>query len=763
MFDNNETFAAISNDKQIQAKLNTSQNFRSMYDPMTFDSENNPPIASNSEFINNQTSRLDQTNMTYGVTNDMSHTNMLPNFKATKAGYGSVGIAEQQLNDYKNTKNALFTGNKEKMFLQSKRESRPFFEPIEGAGYVYGMPVCTEQMKEYMMPSRFKNNEKPIQEVRVTPGLNLNYYQNKTSGGYNEDYRVMPKTVDELRTTSKPKINLGETARIPNNQNPCNRPMEPNFVQYKPPTFAVLDDPVNKYSYVPAPQQSGEYHVPITSRNVTTAEYYGTQKFYADRGVPEELHGAAHSPKRETFVSNRAGGGTGNLANNNKSYVQDDEDKPKTTLREYLYSNYVGTVIQNGGGNNYVIDDEDIPRVPQREQLCDQIILNGLKAIVEQGIVYDENTMIPKTTLRQNTNIGDKRNQTPYTQEAGNSRVYDTNTPDVTRKDQLAVKDTTLHQMYNPANNKNRTYDTNTPEKTKKDMIAMRKTIQQLYNATLTRGRTYDTNTPMVTKKDQLAKKNTIGNLFNSSTGKGRVFDTNIPEVTKKEITTIVNSIQQLYNGSCLKSQVYDTNELEKTKKDLLVFANYIGQLSARVAKSQNYDTNTPDATKKDMTAFNNFVQQIQGIVGNSPVYNDDWIPQTTKNDMVAHNTYGGGALSAQSTFQQRRRADIETALFNIAKEESFVRPLPTNSGPTVGPTVAYTNYKVSKPQLDFGNRELPLPPIHTIDRFDDVLTRLGNTFPDTSDHFNTFVEENLQHNPFVNNVVHKSVPKSNL
>jgi hypothetical protein len=93
--------------------------------------------------------------------------------------------------------------------LQHKKEVGCFFEPTKGMTNICGMDAnANDFYVNRIAPSFNRNNEFPIDQVRVGPGIN-NGYTNVATGGFQQaDTRefVMPPTVDELRVLTNPKM-----------------------------------------------------------------------------------------------------------------------------------------------------------------------------------------------------------------------------------------------------------------------------------------------------------------------------------------------------------------------------------------------------------------------------------------------------------------------------------------------------------------------------------------------------------------------------
>jgi hypothetical protein len=91
---------------------------------------------------------------------------------------------------------------------QRKQAVECFFEPSAGYGYVCGMPDSTDFMKNRVGEFGRRANDFPIEQVRVGPGVGKGFTATP-DGGYQQSATlnyIMPKTVDELRVATNPKL-----------------------------------------------------------------------------------------------------------------------------------------------------------------------------------------------------------------------------------------------------------------------------------------------------------------------------------------------------------------------------------------------------------------------------------------------------------------------------------------------------------------------------------------------------------------------------
>ena len=135
---------------------------------------------------------------------DFKHNNMVPFFGArVKGSSGGHDGAQSRLDNMQGAGSQYIR----------KREQAPLFKPQANMTWANGMPNTTEFMLSRQNPSTKMNNIKPWDEQRVAPGLGQGYTTQGSGSGYNaavEDRKAwLPKTVNELRVETNPKITFG--------------------------------------------------------------------------------------------------------------------------------------------------------------------------------------------------------------------------------------------------------------------------------------------------------------------------------------------------------------------------------------------------------------------------------------------------------------------------------------------------------------------------------------------------------------------------
>ena len=78
--------------------------------------------------------------------------------------------------------------------------------------FAHGAPNTTDFIQSRMVQSRNISNNKPWEEVRVGPGLNKGF-TSEGSNGFNAGMEArqewLPRTVDQLRVKTNPKVTFG--------------------------------------------------------------------------------------------------------------------------------------------------------------------------------------------------------------------------------------------------------------------------------------------------------------------------------------------------------------------------------------------------------------------------------------------------------------------------------------------------------------------------------------------------------------------------
>lgn len=146
----------------------------------------------------------DQTVLTMAGTQvkreEFTHNNMMPFFR---------GSMRQNMDPLAHaTTLEKFTGSASSVPFQHKKEVQCLFEPTPGFTNIYGMQNSSDFYNQHIEAPRARNNDFPIEPVRVGRGLGQGFTATP-EGGFQQsntlDY-IRPKNVDELRVATKPKL-----------------------------------------------------------------------------------------------------------------------------------------------------------------------------------------------------------------------------------------------------------------------------------------------------------------------------------------------------------------------------------------------------------------------------------------------------------------------------------------------------------------------------------------------------------------------------
>jgi hypothetical protein len=184
--------------KSNNVKYNGSKNTSDHY----FKPDNYVETNKTNEQMNNNFVSINGNTMN---TQNFEHNNMVPFFGSN---------VTQQVGDKYDGLLDLYTGSGNNSI--KKTEQAPLFKPEKNMHHIYGAPNTNDFIKERMEANitNKMSNVKPWQEIKVGPGLNKGF-TSKGSGGFNSGMESRdswkPKTVDELRTETNPKVTYGGT------------------------------------------------------------------------------------------------------------------------------------------------------------------------------------------------------------------------------------------------------------------------------------------------------------------------------------------------------------------------------------------------------------------------------------------------------------------------------------------------------------------------------------------------------------------------
>ena len=159
-----------------------------------------------------------------------------------------------------------------------KREVKSFFDAKPGTGNPFGGQVETDFEQSRMVSGQHMHNVFPIDQIRVGPGAN-DGYTNLGKGGFQQDQLrefELPKTTDEIRVSTKPKLSY-EPPVIPGSNQITQPGIQADVNKNKPDRFAVLgsDHWNTAVGAQTAPHIYPEQPMKTQARESTTVAYEG--------------------------------------------------------------------------------------------------------------------------------------------------------------------------------------------------------------------------------------------------------------------------------------------------------------------------------------------------------------------------------------------------------------------------------------------------------------------------------------------------------
>jgi len=322
-----------------------------------------------------------------------------------------------------------------------KCEIGSLYDLTKDMGNVYGAQDKNDQIRDHIVAPRIRNNEFPIEQVRVGPALGKGYGTEGVGGFQQAEVRdfAMPKCVDELRTANNPKqtydarILDGLKTSLPSNKSAVgvfDKNRAETFTEQESDRWFVTKGMYLKQSNIP------DQDLKDTKRQETTREYMGAAALAEGKGQQLQSE-PANDPLREqlpgfgvlnpTIVNKKLGlkddygKGTilvydnerqitgarvykGNVTSIVKSLVAPIVDAVKITKKDGNVNNprLFGNAAPQLPEKLTVYDPNGIARTTIKETLLhDDTGRGNIKGTAQASIVYDPTEIAAKTTARQ--------------------------------------------------------------------------------------------------------------------------------------------------------------------------------------------------------------------------------------------------------------------------------------------------------------------------------------------------------------------------
>jgi hypothetical protein len=287
----------------------------------------------------------------------------------------------------------------------NKVEQAPLFKPEDNVQWASGQPSVTDFMQSRTTPGMTRNNVKPFESEMVAPALNGGY-NTSGQGGFNSGMeardKYMPKTVNELRAATNPKMEYS----LAGHQGPANSIIKNTGImgkmeQHKPDTYFVQtqDRWLKTTGEEKAPTARSQQEVHDTAR-MTSQSYSGIAAPAGERTaayLPGNYEASTRTqlpgqPLTNLTGPNRGTDTTGvkksyNNVNTNRS-IGDDAGTARTFGSGL--STAIGAVIS---------PLTDIFRPTKKQEVIDNVRIYGdAGSGVERAPMVDPNDTLPTTT-----------------------------------------------------------------------------------------------------------------------------------------------------------------------------------------------------------------------------------------------------------------------------------------------------------------------------------------------------------------------------
>lgn len=711
------------------------------FNQLTFDNKGIPQTynnVKNSVKLFNKLNIIDESSFNkdsdgrYGVTGDMTHINMEPDFNSKTKGFNPM--LKEQWDKMSTRKVELFTGSDQNPQFKHKSEVQSLFKPeTNKVDSVTGTPVFTDFYQSRYIPSDKRQGEKPFQPVRVTPGLNLGYNQTGNTG-FQDLYRALPRNIDELRPLTRPKVSFKSTTAGPAKMGEKRRV---NGLQIKktPESFYVnsLDSLVPTNDEFTGPAIYGTYIADQTNRSIAgDTTHLNPAVTNVSKSTPKYLQGENSLPFKISYEQS----GPNNINNPSLSantYLVNYENSiPEQTLRNASETNREITNINGNYKTIPLINFKNlIPDVTRKEITADRNVITNISNSIK-SYLYNSINSIPDDTLRSIissnvilTNVnGDRKEGYIYDKS---SSIPDATLRNVT-EESVILTNVSNHERSYIFNNLN-----GIPDPT------LRNIVNTLFSQGGLNFKGSSTNNYLYNKDnaipDQTLRNNTetISNI-NNVTGNNKKeyllnYINSVPDTTLRNITENNSSLigtKGNYNNNYLFN--HDNAIPDQTLRSLVTSIVKIGNVNGNHKSTYliNYLNSIPDTTLREITSNNTNLTGISGneIKGYLINYLNS-IPDTTLREITSDNINIGnqrGETKKQYIFnfdagipdptnrsqtettknitgirdneQNRSRLDYNNALLNTEKEVVAKGRAPVSVKNNIGPTQKFIQYQ---------------------------------------------------------------------
>jgi hypothetical protein len=634
-----------------KTKLSQQNQYLEQFEDMKFDTKNGPTsmnaVHNSSSLINRTNTERELAlkgsysnyaepnvtgdNMGYGVTNKFNHINMVPNFKTS-----SYGASNTKIDSISQRKMELFIGKESTK--GPKTENKPLFDPIMNATNIFGMPVNVEYATERYIPSLEKRNQKPFQETRITPGLNLG---NNEINPIGNSYRPQVKTIDELRVADKQQITY-TTPVVTAGVRGVRRGLIGENKKNKPEKTKEwgTDRHVKNYGYVSAPLIYGKVdqrNLATVNRGTSDIMYFGPAQNDVAQSTPTELREHWEGSLKQNYEEAEPRNAI--LVEGLSARTDSRKFIPDPTQREQNLS-YVNPAKLVDGGKSYMIDRSDVPN-PTMRDVHDEYDRSGqaITGNIYKGPAYDP-ADVQDPTMRDIHAEYDRSGQA-ITGNLYKGIAYDpSDVSDPTMRN--------IHAEYDRSGQaitgnvfKTRAYDpSDVSEPTMRNIHAEYDRSGQAITGNVFKTRAYDpSDVSDPTMRNIHAEYDRSGQAITGNIYKGTAYDpSDVSDPTMRDIHAEYDRSGQAITGNVFKTRAYDPSDVsDPTMRNIHSEYDRSGQaITGNVFKTRAYDPlDVSDPTMRDIHAeYDRSGQAITGNVFKTRAYDPLDVPNITRREI---------------------------------------------------------------------------------------------------------------------------------
>jgi hypothetical protein len=325
------------------------------------------------------------------------HNNMIPfNGGKVKGRTYDMDITESVLD------NMMGSGSQ----TIKKIEQAPLFKPEDNMDWAYGMPNQSDFFQSRVNPGMKNSNTKPFDSIMVGPGLNQGYGI-EGSNGFNSGMEArdkwLPKTIDELRVDTNPKLEY----ELTNHEGPAysyiktapSTQMLGRVEKQRPDTFFIN---TQDRWFTTTGAEKGETQRPIQEMGVIRRNDIET-KYMGPAGSVDIKAGHAPAnfePTRRTQLpcvdvapSNAVGRGpTNGVDHFTKSYTNYENNRSTLKQKEVFGSGFSGAI------GAVIAPIMDVFRPTRKSEAVQNLRVYGeATSAVPKGYVYNPQDTTPTT------------------------------------------------------------------------------------------------------------------------------------------------------------------------------------------------------------------------------------------------------------------------------------------------------------------------------------------------------------------------------